>query len=959
MRDAHVKGNTENTNRNRVPKPPGLTMSRRESPANAPETVTLERHGQRLFVHPAVPGLKEAFYTLRHVCGEDAEHGCSFLRQRHSLGEPGVDSRGRDYLVYFRGLEPLISTWLKKEGFSLRKRKAGAPPLLGAPNRQHLEWLDKADVRSIRAIGKTDRAMIRCSTGAAMAGRMIAQIALGWPKKRILVVGTSVEDLQRIKKTLQEAGLRPTLAHAKRQPKRRANRVALATVAYAQKEMLKIESRDVVIVVDPEQLVRKKNGLEVIKKAQNANLFGLLPAGKRLRPYECDMLTAVFGLRNIPFGKVSDSSRIDVAFSAIRGGKLSLGPRAKAHTLKDKGIWRHELRNRRIKTLARALVDGNRAVLEKNYPSVAERVTKLPVRRVGVLVENVEHGLILADILKDWPVVAAEGTYKRKLSSTQKQCLEDGRQALTRQKSHVIVTHEALAEAGAFDVLVRADGGLAKLPELSSRDNKGSFANDASRLLIVDMRDQHHPQLKEWSRVRQEHYREEGWLTKPSGNPEKLLNEFLESRPKAENKQQASRNKKSARTGPAKKSQQPKPKAKKRKKRTKAGNPWIEATFSRDSLTFCGELLLRDRGKAAGIDEVYPDDMTPNELGELAAGLSACIAKGTYKPHPTRPCQIPKPHSLQQRTIQIATFGDRMVGKALHGDISQLVGRKFSGRSYGWHPNRSTWDLLADLEAEMVERNRWTLAIDDIAGAYDNVVVQDVLNAHRKLLKQPLRRADVLGKAAELESLDDLMRMIAVVLRGHNPNRQIGIDQGCPHSPTAMNCLLNLIHDVPMTNVRSRCWFRYGDDIAYLTHDVRQGSQLLRHARRLLNPFNLELKGTKGIANLNEGDTADFIGFRLRKQGDRLQISTGTNALTRLREQLVNAHSKSNPNRAAKTVLQGWINSFGPAFGKADANVTSILRTAASAGFREIPRDDLVSWCNRAWGKWSTMRKIN
>ncbi len=397
-----------------------------------------------------------------------------------------------------------------------------------------------------------------------------------------------------------------------------------------------------------------------------------------------------------------------------------------------------------------------------------------------------------------------------------------------------------------------------------------------------------------------------------------------------------------------------------KRKQAAAGSLHVKKVIcSQDKLYQAGEKLRKEGGKASGIDGIRPADLTPSKLGQLAGQLAKCVADGTYRPYGTKQQPIPKRGKPEKRILKIATFADRVVAKALHDGLSPLFDKLFLDCSYGFRPECKTQHMLADLEAQMAEDNHWVIAIDDVRQAYDNTKVDDVLNACHKLINQLLDRPDLLDEPVTLDELDRLINLIAKALKGTDPNRQIGIDQGNPFSPLALNALLHFGLDVPSQDVKERFRvFRYADNLAYPTRDLHEGQQALRHAALLLEPLGLELKGEDGVVDLNTGASVQLLGFSLQKRANRLRVGLGQHAWTSLAEHLLNAHDEPEPVPAANKAVMGWVESHGPAFENGRAPTARIARMAAEYGFREIPREDLETWTTKAWEAWLGLRRV-
>lgn len=360
----------------------------------------------------------------------------------------------------------------------------------------------------------------------------------------------------------------------------------------------------------------------------------------------------------------------------------------------------------------------------------------------------------------------------------------------------------------------------------------------------------------------------------------------------------------------------------------------VNRIFSRESLVRCAKELIQHGGRAAGLDNVRPGDLTPSEIGRIAQAISDSILAGTYCPQKTRPHKIPKAGSDEMRTLQIAVFFDRVVARALNDAISPLVDTLFLGMSYGFRPGRSVWELLADLKVACEAEDTWVLAIADVRKAFDSVVIKDVFDAHRKLFQQ---------HAEELGDYGPLLEVVEKVLRGHDPNRRVGIDQGSPYSPTALNIHLHVNHDVPITRDAIKpFWFRddqeqarFADNLAYRGRSVTEGKLVLEHARQLLKAKQLDLKADGGVYDLNAGQRTPLLGFVLGKDRKEMTFELDNQALVRLHQHLIRTHDFPNPVQRARLALQGWIRSMGPAYQRSRGMLPEVVSLAVSLGFRE------------------------
>jgi RNA-directed DNA polymerase len=386
----------------------------------------------------------------------------------------------------------------------------------------------------------------------------------------------------------------------------------------------------------------------------------------------------------------------------------------------------------------------------------------------------------------------------------------------------------------------------------------------------------------------------------------------------------------------------------------------MEAIFSHENLYECYQTLHREGGPAPGIDGITYTDLSPSEVSELVDGLSRCVLQGTYRPYPTRPQDIQKQDGKSLRTLRMGIIADRVVAKALQQVLDPLYDEVFLDGSYGYRPGLSTWQMLADMEARMVQEDCWVLALDDIKGAFDNLSVAEVLQAHRRMLSSNDAAFDSVDSLSQNDTRRRLLKLLAKVTQGADPNRKTGVDQGCPISPLTLNAVLHFAHDAPMqSGVHRRFWFRYSDNLVYLRQSRRKGHQALKRAQDLLGAHGLELGGG-GVYDLDAGDRAPLLGFELHKHDGRLKSDLSTKAWLKLEKHLREAHEDPTPLEAAKAKIGGWANAYGPALHKRGPQATRILRKAAEHGFREIASyGDLKGQLKASWERWLELRGTN
>ena len=114
---------------------------------------------------------------------------------------------------------------------------------------------------------------------------------------------------------------------------------------------------------------------------------------------------------------------------------------------------------------------------------------------------------------------------------------------------------------------------------------------------------------------------------------------------------------------------------------------------------------LQNKGsETAGIDRMTKS----NFLGDLDGNitrLKESLKAKTFEPMPVRRVYIPKPNSEKKRSLGIPTLFDRIVQEALRMILEPIWEADFSTRSYGFRPNRSTYDIITYLEKRLLGPN--------------------------------------------------------------------------------------------------------------------------------------------------------------------------------------------------------------------------------------------------------------
>jgi group II intron reverse transcriptase/maturase len=153
---------------------------------------------------------------------------------------------------------------------------------------------------------------------------------------------------------------------------------------------------------------------------------------------------------------------------------------------------------------------------------------------------------------------------------------------------------------------------------------------------------------------------------------------------------------------------------------------WVEAAVKE---------VLRNRGsRTAGVDRKtrssYQDE-TEREM--LVASIQGELASCTYHPEPVRRVYIPKANG-KKRPLGIPTIKDRVVQMMVKMLLEPIYEATFLPCSYGFRPNRCTWDALAETHHYLLPSCQYYTVIEgDIVNCFGTI-------QHGELMHQLRRR---------------------------------------------------------------------------------------------------------------------------------------------------------------------------------------------------------------------------
>ena len=286
---------------------------------------------------------------------------------------------------------------------------------------------------------------------------------------------------------------------------------------------------------------------------------------------------------------------------------------------------------------------------------------------------------------------------------------------------------------------------------------------------------------------------------------------------------------------------------------------------------------LRNQGSGtAGIDGMTKSNFLGDYDGYITRLQEALKAK-TFEPEPVKRVYIPKSNSKKKRPLGIPILLDRIVQEALRMILEPIWEADFSINSYGFRPNRSTYDAMTyigkRLSAHGGEIFQWIIE-GDIASYFDTI-------PHRRLMKAVKKRV------ADRNVRDLIWSFLraGVMHQGTIKETLTGTPQGGIVSPLLANIYLHEL-DTYMESQHLNLtkserykrrkqgkgnvlYVRYADDFVVLCNGTKAEAHAMKQELgELLSTMGLTLSEEKTkVTHITEG--FDFLGYRIIR-------STGT-----------------------------------------------------------------------------------
>ncbi len=338
----------------------------------------------------------------------------------------------------------------------------------------------------------------------------------------------------------------------------------------------------------------------------------------------------------------------------------------------------------------------------------------------------------------------------------------------------------------------------------------------------------------------------------------------------------------------------------------------------------CNEVWLRvahhsvntNQGReTAGIDSNTMSNFNGDVDGNIKRLREALKAK-TFEPMPVRRVYIPKANG-KKRPLGIPTIDDRIVQEALRMILEPIWEADFHIRSYGFRPNRSTYDAISYLSNRLSgtggQPYQWIIE-GDISSYFDTI-------PHRRLIKAVKKRV------ADRNIRDVLWKFLraGVMEQGELQETLTGTPQGGIVSPLLANIYLheldrymesNYLNLTEKERYRRRkkgrgnyLYARYADDFVVLCNGTKAEALNMKEELMLvLDQMGLKLSGEKTkVTHITEG--FHFLGYRIERsigtKGEMvLKVLIPESAIKRYRHKIREITSPNTSNEAVNAKIQ-------------------------------------------------------
>jgi RNA-directed DNA polymerase len=305
-----------------------------------------------------------------------------------------------------------------------------------------------------------------------------------------------------------------------------------------------------------------------------------------------------------------------------------------------------------------------------------------------------------------------------------------------------------------------------------------------------------------------------------------------------------------------------------------------------------------NKGKP-GIDGMTVEEL-PDYLKEHWLTIRKQLLEGNYKPQPVKRMEIPKSDG-GVRKLGIPTVLDRWIQQAVLQVLQPRWDPTFSEHSYGFRPERSAHQAVAQAQQYVAEGHGWVVDLD-LEKFFDRV-------NHDRLMAAVARRV---SDKRMLKLIRSFLTAGVMELGLVSPVDE-GTPQGGPLSPLLSNLVLDEF-DRELEK-RGHRFVRYADDCNIYVRSERAGQRVMSSLTQFITR-RLKLKVNAEKSAVAQPGKRKFLGFSLSlgKEGKR---RIAPKALQRFKQKVRGLTRRTRGQSIEQIVqelssyLRGWKSYFG------------------------------------------------
>ena len=367
---------------------------------------------------------------------------------------------------------------------------------------------------------------------------------------------------------------------------------------------------------------------------------------------------------------------------------------------------------------------------------------------------------------------------------------------------------------------------------------------------------------------------------------------------------------------------------------------------------------VQRNGGAPGIDGVTVAALRSHWRKNWPA-IKAALDAGTYKPHPVRRVEIPKPGG-GLRALGVPTVQDRVIQQAVAQVLTPIFDPTFHEHSFGFRPNRSAHQAVNTARR--------------FVGDGSNFVVDLDLEAFFDRINHDMLMARVARKVKDKQVLKLIRAYLnaGVMEHGVCVRTEEGSPQGSPLSPLLANVMLDDL-DKELEK-RGHRFVRYADDVTIYVQSERAGQRVFESIVAFIEK-RLKLRVNRDKSNVASATRAHLLGFGLLKRKGTVSVRIDPKRKKRAKDRIRRLTARSwgvsmeRRIREINDYIRGWTGYFALAdtpsvFAELDQWLRRRLRQARWKQWKRIrtkirmlrslgiPKQKAYEWANTRKGSW-------